>query len=139
MDVTWSCGSAQHFQEFPNESVVAGLPVSVDWEGATQAVVEGEECQYIHAIGVYSIELSCQIARIRDGRAKRLSKFVREGVVKFCDGQVHQSGVSRIRHGDLAGRIEGFKISGKVFSTLSPGTSEFEEMLLACGPSRAWR
>ena len=135
----WGCGAAHHFEEFPNDSIVGGLPITVKWEGGEQVV--DEVCQFVHSIGVYTQSEQqdhkmgyadetkmLQLARIRDGRAKRLSYFFRQGLVEFINGQVgiveiNDNGeeslnpaISRIRRGDKAARarVEGLKISGSI-------------------------
>ena len=40
---SWSCGSAQHYDEFPNECIVGGLPVTIKWEGGDQVVDDGRQ------------------------------------------------------------------------------------------------
>ena len=79
-----------------------------------------------------------QIGRIRDGRARRLSRFLRDGVLTLRNCELGDP-VKITKSGPNAGRVEGFAIVGEASTTLSIGDPDYNELVLACGPSRMWR
>jgi hypothetical protein len=148
LNAEWSCGSVHQFDTVPDECLYQGLAVSLRWEGSTQETENG--CQYIHAIAV-EVEakdvdmVACDtstkpmtIGRIRDGRAIKLSRFLKSGVVEVQKARIFGE-FSRIKTGAKQGRFEGFKIKLNVVTSLHESDADFAELELACGPSSAWK
>ena len=106
-----------------------------------QHVIDGDDCEQRRGSNHMRYQI---IARIRDGRANRLARFVRDGEITFSDGHISSDdgdALSHIKSGEKPGRVEGFKVVGTVSTTLRAGDDNYGDLVTACASSksRQWR